>query len=295
MGKSTKEYYDILITEKQATASLNGLTPAVDDSQTFLNDLSSNSKVSKWRLMLWVVAFGYFVLDQLFDIHKAEVEALAKTLIPATLPWYQVEGFKFQFGDLIQWNSTTNKYEYLVYDDAKRIIKRCAVIEEVSSVGLSVRVKAAKLDGNGDPVPLTAAELNSFSIYMKKIRPAGIALFVISKPADLLKLAMDITYDPLVMNPDGSLINDAAVFPAVDAIDDYLSTLDFNGVFNLTKLVDAAQSAEGVIDPILTLAEATHDALPYATVVQNYKASAGYMVVDPLFPLSTQITYIANV
>jgi len=288
MAKSIQQYYDDLVAEKQNFSSLNGLTPVSDTNQQFLQDLSSNSKVSTWRLSLWIMAFGSWVMDTLFDRHKNEVNEIVANAIPGTAKWLRAEVFKFQYGDTLQW--IDNKYQYAVIDPTKQIVKYCAVIE----VGGQVRIKVAK-DNNGQPTPLTSAELTALKDYINAIKFAGMNSTVSSNVADKLKLILKIYYDPQLLNPDGTLIADGTTKPVEDAVNNYLNNLPFNGTLYVNRLMDAIQSAEGVEEPYITTIEATYGNLPYQPVTESYQADAGYIVIDPNYPLNANITYVANV
>jgi len=288
MARDLTEIYNELVTEKQTFTTLNGLQPAIDDSQTLLNDLTTTSKVAIWRLMLFVVAVGIWTHENIFDLHKAEIEALAAQFIGGTVEWFQSTALAFQYGDSLQF--IDQKYSYPVIDTSKQIVQRCA-IDEVSG---QLRVKAAKLSG-GLPVPLSTPELNAFSAYINQIKFAGVNVVITSNVADKLKLTYKVFYNPLVLTATGEDIDNPGVFPAEDAINNHIQNLPFNGVLNLTSLTDSVQAAAGVVDPVLTSAEAKFGALAYTPIVENYKADAGYLEIDAGFPLNTSITYVANV
>ena len=183
-----------------------------------------------------------------------------------------------------------NKYGYTL-NVANQIIKRAAVLE----AGGIVRIKVAKLDSGSLPAALTTAERTGFSNYISKIKFAGTNIAITSNAADLLKIEYDVVYDPLVVDGTGQLIATAGTYPVVDAINSFIQNLPFNGILNLTALTDAIQKATGVVDPTLTSAQAKYGALAYSTIVKNYTADAGHMIIDPANPLSTTINYIASV
>lgn len=289
MARTVTQIYDAIIAEKQNMATLNGLQPSVDSSQTLLSDLTSTSKVAVWRLLFWVMAVATWTIEQLFDVHQAAVNAKVKELITGTALWYHARCFEYQHGDSLTWNGTI--FEYAVPNTALQIIKRAAVIE----VGGQVRVKVAKLDASGLPAPLSAAELSGFSTYINQVKFAGVNMSVSSNAADYLKIAYDIVFDPLVLSPTGELISSPGTFPVEDAINALIQDLPFNGVLNLTSLTDAVQAAQGVVDPVLTSAQAKYGFLAYQNIDKNYQADAGHMVIDPAYPLSNQLNYIANV
>lgn len=288
MGRSIAEIYDSLIAEKNSQSALNDLEPGVDNAQTLLSDVASGSRVADWRLWLWLFSFGIFVLEAFWDIFKTELDDKINSAPVATKLWYQKKALEFQYGDTLVW--LDNKYQYAVIDPTKQIVKRASVIDG----GGQVTFKVAKLVGSV-VTKLSIAEKAAFTQYINMIKIAGTQSIIVTDDPDLLKIAYTVFYDPLVLASDGSLLTDGAVFPVEDAINTYISTLDFNADMILTKLTDTLQLATGVVDPVLTLAEAKFGSNPYATVNVKYNAYAGHMIVDAAFPLSTQITYTANV
>lgn len=277
-----------MIAEKNAQASLNGLQPNIDSSQTLLSDVASPSRVADWRLWLWLFSFGVYVLEGLWDLFRSELDEVINNAPVGTTRWYQQECFKFQLGDTLIW--LNNKYQYATVDTLTQIIKRAAVVENSGQV----TIKIAKLV-SGVITPLSVTEKAAFTQYINLIKIAGTQTVIITDVPDLLKIAYTIYYDPLVLANDGSLISNPSVFPAEDAVNAYVSNLDFNGDMILTKLTDAIQTATGVVNPILQTASAKYGANPYSNVIIKYNANAGHMKIDPAFPLSTQFTYLPNV
>lgn len=286
MSRTITQIYDALIAEKEALDALSGLLPTPDDAQTFLQDLTTTSKVGIWRLFLWTVAVAIWAHEVLFDRYEAKILDLKYKLITHTPIWWQLRALEFQFGDTLVWNGAQFVYDPI--DVSARIVKRSAV---VTSSGV-VRIKVAKLDGDGLPIPLSGPEITAFTAFANEQAPAGINVIVISADPDLLKVEYTVYYDPLVLAPDGSLLTDPAVFPVENAINAHIRNLPFNGVLNLTALTDSVQAAEGVTDPILTTAAAKYGLTAYVTIDANYIAYAGHMKIDPAFPLSSSITYL---
>lgn len=284
MARTIKEIYDEMIVEKATMSSLSGLQPSTDTATNLLNELDSGSKVARWRLLFYVVAVGIWIHEKIFDKHKEAIELRASQLYVGTVTWYHAQCFLFQLGDSLTWNGT--KYEYATVTPANQIIERASV-KEVSG---QVVLKVAKLSGTL-PTKLTTTEFNAFTAYLTKIKFAGTNLSIISRDADLLKIAYDVKYDPLLLSSSGELLSTPGIFPAEDAINNYIQNLPFDGNLNLTKLTDEIQKAEGVIDPVIGIAEAKYGGLPYTTITNNYNADAGHMIIDPAHPLSTSITY----
>ena len=74
MARTILEILDDIITEKETHAELDNLQPKPDNSQTFLDDLTTTSKVAIWRLWAFTTAVAIFAHEKIFDSHKLEVE-----------------------------------------------------------------------------------------------------------------------------------------------------------------------------------------------------------------------------
>jgi len=286
MARTIPVIYDAIILEKETFNALDTLLPLGDNFEDLLIDINSPSKVAIWRLWAFVIAVSIFVLETLWDVARVEIQDQAEATITGTEIWWRNEALLFQFGDDLVFNG--KKFVYQVIDPTKQIVAQAAVV----TTGRQIRIKVVKENN----VPLDTAELAAFIAYINQISFAGTNPVGISQVPDLLKVFYRIIYDPLVLQADGSLISDPAVFPVEDAINSFLTGLDFNGALVLTKMTDAVQAAEGVIDPILLTAEAKFAALPYAPIVDSYLTNGGNIVIDTVsFPLSATTTYVANV
>jgi hypothetical protein len=288
MARTIEQIYDSMNAEKMNMTTLNSLQPNINTFQTLLTDLTSPSKVAIWRLIFYVMAAAIWILETLFDQHKTEVETLLNNTIPGTVPWYRDLSLKFQYGYALAY--INNKFQYPTIDLTAQIVKYAAAVE---GNGI-ITIKTATITG-GELSPLSTIEHNAFKAYIAKTKYAGSKINFITDIADSLKIAYTIYYDPLLLAADGSLLSDSATFPVEDAINNYCVALPFNGTLNLTKITDAVQNSLGVIDPLLTLAQAKYGSIPYATINANYVANSGYIKVDPAYPLSSQITYVPYV
>lgn len=282
--RTTQEIYDAMIIEKQANINLNVLQPNIDDAQTLLTDLGTNSQVAEWRLWVWLVAMATSTLESLWAVFKTEIESISN-IHYGTIPWYRVVSLEYQHGDSLVF--VDNMFQYSPIDLTNRIIQKAAA-EQIPG---TVIVKVAKAGG----IPLTTIENTAFSAYIDSISPPGINTTIISQIPDEMKIAADVYYDPLVLAADGSLLSDASVFPVEDAITNYIDNIDFNGELIITNLQDAMQLAEGVDNPVINTVETKYGAVPYAIVNVSVEAFSGHFQNDVSIPLSSQLTYIANV
>ena len=289
MSRTISQIYDAIIAEKETFSSLDTLVPNPDTAQTFLTNLTSSSKVAIWRLWAWVFAVAIWSHEKIFDEHVAEIEALSLTIVAGTKPWYVRQSLLFQYGDALIWDSSLLKYAYAVGSTGIKVVFRASVIE----VANQLRIKIAKDSGGGVLAPLSGPEETAFTSYINTIKFAGTNISVTNINADTLKLIILINYDPLILTSDGEIILTPGTFPVEDAINDYIKNLPFDGTFNKNRLIDAMQAVEGVIDPEVNTCEARTGANPFVATGPNYVADAGYLVIDPSFPLNANITYNA--
>lgn len=282
MARTFQQIYDQMANEKSTMANLTGLQPGIDDSQALLTQLTTTSRVARWRLVYVVVAFAIMTLEVLFDLFRADVNDTISRFRPGTLRWYQQKAFEWQYGDELTWNDTERKYEYVTIDESKQLVKLCSVTEP----GGVVRIKAATLAGD-TVVKLSAPQLASLNAYFARVKYPG-PVACVSYDADLLKVYATIKYDAIV--DLDQLKQDVEA-----AIQGYCKGLPFNGRFNINTLTDKIQQVTGVVDPVDCTVSTKYGGLPYSLVNDEYQTYAGYAQIDPLFPLSVTITYLPYV
>lgn len=217
------------------------------EQEPALSALNSSSKVAVWRLMLYVAAFSIWVLENLFDTHKAEVSAALAELKPHTARWYRNKALAFQYGfplfpDSDVFNNAGKTDEQLA---ASKIIKYSAVTEAETESRLIVKIATEK---DGELQPITEDEKAAFDAYISDIKDAGVKVTVINYLPDILDLKLQTFYDPLVLTSDGTAITGISVAkkPVELAIAEFLKELPFNGELILQSLVDKLQQTEGV-------------------------------------------------
>ncbi len=282
MARTIQEIFQEIITEKETFSSLDDLVPNPDSAQTFLDDLTSSSKVAIWRLQFWVMAVAIFIHESLFDTFKADVETRALEIIPATTIFYVLEALKFQLGDELIFTDGTFKFEDST--SAAALAKKIITQASARDINQVVTLKIAKDDGSGGLEKLTPTEVTAFEAYLDNIKIAGTKTIVISDDPDLLKVAYTIQFDPLVMKEDGTLIEDGTS-PVQEAIDAYIEGLPFDSIFRVQDLTDAIQLARGVVNAVADVVEAKFALLDFEDILavqtETYLPNAGYLVTDP--------------
>jgi len=236
---------------------------AAKNADTTLAGLNSSSATAIWLLWTYIVAVCHWTLENLFDAHRKEVADLLEASRPHTLQWYVPRAKQYQHGDTLPPDSDV--YATPTTDPAVRIIQFAAAAELTTLV----RIKAATLAG-GTLAPLTSGQLTAFAAYMQQIKDAGVRLQVTSGSPDVLRVAVRIYYDPLVLDSSGARLDGTAATPVKNAVKQFLTTLPFNGLFILNSLVGAIEAVEGVRIAEIVLAEATYASLPFTPVTVEY-------------------------
>ena len=261
------------------------------DRSLGLESLNSTSNTAIWRVWTYITAVAIWTLENLFDLHKKEVDRLLLTKKPHNLLWYKTKAEAFQFGSELKPGSDC--YDNTGVDHVKvaksRIVKHVAVVENKKTGW--VRIKAAK-EVNGELQKLSNEnpdELGALNSYMQHIKDAGVKLIVQSLPPDRLKMHIDIYYDAMVLDENGGRLDGGSVKPVNDTIDAYLRSLPFNGAFVLATLTDQLQETPGVVIP-----QIRHVAVSYGTrkevcIPVRYVPDGGYLRIYEAADL--KITY----
>ena len=245
----------------------------------------SFSAVSLESILFFIVAACCHVMEALFDRHRLDVDEKISRAVVASVPWYYKVARQFQYGDALTFDETTSQWRYPTADEKKRLVRYVAVRDR----GTSIQVLASA-DKNGQPEPLSADVLTAFKHYMNRVKIAGVVLNVRSLPADSIQVRATVQVDPLILSANGTRNGDGAK-PVEDAINVYLRGITYGGTFNKTRLVDAIQAVEGVVD--VTLAECLYKTAAdtdYRPVVgNNYTAVGGSFVA---IGLQNSIRYV---
>lgn len=216
-----------------------------------LAGLNSQSKTSIFRLIVFIVAFSIWVLENLFDTHKKEVDDIIEAKMPHRPSWYRTKAKAFQYGFALI--TDTDNYDNTGYTDDQvldsKIIKYAAVTPSAGQILIKIATEAA-----GVLAPITPEQKASFDVYILEIADCGVKYIVVNHLPDILLLNLQIFRDPLVLDSTGmSIIN--GNYPVQDAINEYMKELPFNGELVLAHFIDKLQKAEGVVIPHLVNAE----------------------------------------
>ena len=246
---------------------------------------SSFSKVSVENMLMYVVAFVAHTLEVMMDAFRKDVDTqIAQNIVP-TVRWYHTKAMAFQYGDRLVYNEEYGHFEYPTEDSSKKLVKYCSVKDR----GVSIQVLVSG-ENNGFPSVLSNDVLLAFKSYMNQVKVAGVILDVKSLAADGIRISAEIQIDPQIISVDGVRISDGTKV-IEDAINIYLANIVYGGTFNKTKLVDAIQNVEGVID--VTLEKV--DVKPSGSTIYKEMTSNNYTAVSGCFKsdkLNETIAYV---
>ncbi len=231
---------------RQLTTIQNEIFASISANENLVM-LNSASKVAIYRLMIYVVAYSIWLHETFFDQHTAEINEKLANQKAGTLAWYRTKALDFQYGfDLIQ---DTDVFDVTGATDEEietsKIIKYSAVNEAQDSSRVILKI-AGETDGVltdfDDP-----AQVEAIEAYINEIRVAGVQVTIINYKADQLYLNLQIKRDPLVLNEQG-MSKQEGNYPVVEALQEFMKELDFNGELRLSALVDKLQLVPGVKD-----------------------------------------------
>ena len=212
------------------------------------------SKVSIESMLFYAFAFAIWSFEKILDLFKSEIQAKVDAAYIANSAWWHAQAMAFQKGVALVMNPTTFIFSYPVIDATKQIIKRVAIRQNLDGSGVCKVQLFVATEIGGVISALPVEDKSLFVSYAAVIKPAGVLVDVITGAGDVVDFAITVDYNPLVIDSTGKLII-GTNFPVIDAITAFISALndtDFGGNLNITKLMDAVQLVDGVVDVAIT-------------------------------------------
>lgn len=219
--------------------------------------------------LVWIVASAIAILENIFDWHKEDISKIVNNERYGYAGWYKKMALLFRSGENINYDysgigdfaETTlypsiNPETNLEYTDAELAELQIVKYAFAEDTGAFVLLKVAGANPDGSFSVLGNSELTALQAYINRIKPAGIAVNVISSQGEGIWLQMQIIYNPILFNENGQRLSDNS-YPIKDAINAYITSLDFNGTFYTDKCVDAIQQIEGIEHCEITYATTT--------------------------------------
>ncbi|MBU2923069.1 hypothetical protein KO504_17095 [Winogradskyella psychrotolerans] len=292
MSRSINEIQDEMLNAVSDADELSTLEVLTDAEETQLqNSLTSTSKVSIWRLYLWVVAFGQWVQEQLLDALYNKISTLISENTYGTKLWYTKMALQYQHGYNLP---ETGIYPTPVTSaeiqavNASKIVAKVSIQRVVLNGVGSLRIKVAK-SNNGVLSAFTEPELAGFQTYIDLKDTAGVYKVATTGNGDDLKVSYKIYYNGLILDNEGKRLDGTNDTPVQDAVKAFLASSEFDGRLDVNALTDALQQVEGVVSPHKVLVASKFGDFEYnstsniAGVVTDFRQpDSGYFVLDEI-------------
>ena len=263
------------------------------------NDINGNpltlSKTNFVAMILEVNSYNDAVFEQLLDQYQITIQGLIDAGTPNTYAWIQQAVLNFQYSasvpQIATLDTTTLIPSYAVVNPALRIITQCAVVPNTALPG-SILIKCS-VGGT----PLSSPQLASLNSYLLTIMPP-IHWTVISVLPDLFMCGADVYYN-------GQYNLTFITTNVENAINNYLSSLPFNGTVVLSDLEKAVKAIAGVSDFVLrqieaygsntTSVNAVKLVNAYTLIKRNYSTYSGQVIIDTNTGRTLADTLIFNI
>lgn len=237
-------------------------------------------------LIMWIIAGGAAITEQLWDAFTALIQSLIAIASPQTFAWFQAQMLKFQFDattpQIIQFDTTNFAPSYPIVNANFQVIKYCSVVPGIFGTTL---IKVAAQVG-GFPADLNTTfpgALAAAQSYALLLGVPGIQYNVQSGNSDKIYIQATIYYQG-----GYSSVIPGAGGTVIAAIQNYLATIPFNGVVLLSNLEAAIKAVPGVNDYVPNNVQARADGTSYgsgtnlvvanATVARLFNTISGYII-----------------
>jgi len=261
--------------KNEAVADLFGF-PAGD------NFAAHFSKVSVVNLLFYVFTSAAWVVERLFETHRAEValsvrrgcgcvgwRGRAASSPSARAKWYKSKVLEFMqdrtlMPDTDRYDTSGMTQEEV---DAARVVKYVTADENRNASLLTVKVAGEK---DGVRCCLDPEVEMQLAAYLAEIKDAGVRINLVNREADTFNCSVDIYYNPMLLPENVRRDCEAA-------IRSYIANLPFNGEYTNMALIDALQAVEGVLIAEFRQATASASGMTAVTAIDaRHVPAAGY-------------------
>lgn len=196
------------------------------------------SSVSVESLLFYIVACATWVLENLFDKHREDVENRIEAILPHRPKWYRDKVLAFMKNKTLVPDTDYYNTDGMNDSDieAARVVKYAAATEAVDASLLTIKVAG---ESGGHRAPLDTETEKQLLAYIGEIKDAGVRINLVNKSADIFQCELDIYYDAV-------LLPEVVETACREAIKNYIENLPFNGEYTNMALVDELQKIEGV-------------------------------------------------
>jgi hypothetical protein len=239
--------------------------------------VDTTSKAGGWVLWKDIVARAMRSLERLWSGIGEEYDDKVKERVLQDDDYYRSIAILFQYGSILAFLGDT--FGYTTVDSSKQIVDSCQVVERTVSGQVGLRIHGATLESDNTITRLSALEFAEFEFYMDEMKPCGKRTQILDAVIGNVILDMDVYYDPIKLNADGSEFTDASSFPILDAIREYQNEyVNKNAKFSIAEVLSRVSDVDGVEDVDFT--KHRYDAAGGTSYTEG---TAHEIVIDKLF------------
>lgn len=293
MSRSINDIQDVMLGAVQQADELDTLQVLTDAEKTQLQEqLTTTSKVSIWRLFIWVHAFGQWVHEKIIEALYQTIQTLIAENEYGTKLWYLKTALQYQHGyDLPETGiyPTPITSAEIQAVNASKIVGKVSIQRVVLNGVGSLRIKVAKLDGEVLSA-FSQVELEGFQTYIDLKDTAGVYKVATTGNGDSLKVHYKIYYNGLILDNEGKRLDGTNDTPVQNAVKSFLASSEFDGRLDLNALTDALQRVEGVKSPHKILVASKFGEFNYNSsniniagpITDFRQPDSGYFILDEL-------------
>lgn len=190
----------------------------------------------------WTTSACIWAFENIMDVFKVDIAKDIQNRINGTPAYYANALLKYQTGDNLEISDDGTSFSYPSIDETKRIVSKVAYSES-SQEGFYDKQLLLKI-ATGTPNAysrIAEDEMIKIQAYIDLIKFAGTSIKVVSRKGDVLIPRVTVYHD-------GAVTNDEVYDNITESLNNYIRSMDFNGVVYVQKIIDAIQSAEHVVD-----------------------------------------------
>lgn len=220
-----------------------------------LTEFQNSSKMSVLDAFTWVTSACIWTFENILDVFKVDLAKDLQNRINGTPAYFANALLKYQSGDDLVISEDGTMFSYPAVDSTKRIITKVAYYEEEEN-GFHDKIVRYKI-ATGTPGAysrISDDELIAIRAYLNQILFAGQHARVVSRIGDILVPRIVVYYDGAVTEDD--------LYNSIEAaLNQYIASIDFNGVVYAQKVVDSIQSVEHVTDVQVSSEDTDHQGI----------------------------------
>lgn len=228
MSRSISEIYQTIVAER--------------NKRLELKEFKSDSKMSILNGLSWVVAVVVHGSEVLMDVFTVDISDAMNSRINGTPTYYANMLLRYQKGDVLLVRSDGLAFGYSAIDESKQIITQVSYIESWDENNNDYKLILKTATGEkGSLTAISSDDLVAINGYIQKIAFAGTDISVISQQGDVFIPKITVYYN-------GSVSESEMYDEIEDALNNFITNIDFDSSIYVSKVIDAIQSVGNVVD-----------------------------------------------